>query len=798
MTTAKTEAAPEGTATSSTAEGFALHMAYDASAAALDVSRLDKVKQSGGKTVAACPACRELGHDKKGDHLFIGADGRFGCVAFPGDGEHRKRIFALVGVKGEPTRTAPRKAAPRTAPTWPTLEAAAAAITPQGHALASLYPYGASAGVARYEGTDGKTFRQFKRVGQVWALGAPASLWSLFGEIQPEGTVWIVEGEKCQEAAASIDLCAVTSAGGSKGAAKTDWKPLAGREVVILPDNDGDGEGYAADVAKILRELDPPARVRIVKLPGLPPKGDVADWIDERDAHEPEALRAEVERMAADAPEVEADADELAATDAAEVSPVSDGRKETSPTNGQKGGRDPATKDVADAFISSQGRPFPIKKHRGQWYLFDVEIYRPFSQDDLKGRVVLFLRHRRPNYATKNMAANVMEHLIAPDVGGVESRFSMPCWLPSGDDAAGWMAMSNCLVNIEGLARNMGGGAIVPEAVIRPHTHELFSTFALPYAYDPEATCPKWTEYMEGVQPDPQMRELLQMLFGLLLVPDCRYEVFFILYGEAGCGKTVLLHVLENVIGAENVCVLPLSKFAEKHSTHLLTENLANILGDLPTNDGHGGSLQAIEGILKDTVSGGLLSCERKNQEPYKAHAIARCVFATNSLPTFTDRSSGVWDRLRVVPFDVRFRGTEKQNPHLKEEIVAAELPGVFLWAVEGLAMLRKLRQFPRGPRGAEIEARHRADCDHERTFLLDGYAVRNGAFTESQGIYSAYRTFCADSGYRAKGASNFSAEVRRVFPSVLDERRMVAGARVRGYLNLGPIALHGGGEELL
>ena len=462
-----------------------------------------------------------------------------------------------------------------------------------------------------------------------------------------------------------------------------------------------------------------------------------------------------------------------------------DRRRETSPENGKKGGREAVTKDVADAFIVAMGNPFPFKKHRGKWYRYHGGIYAPLTGDDMDSHVMLFLRNTCPPYATRNMTANVIANLVAGDVAGVESRHSMPCWLPSGDDAAGWMAMSNCLVNVEGLARNMGGGAVAPEAVIRPHTHELFSTFALPYPYDPEATCPKWTEYMEGVQHDPKMRELLQMLFGLLLVPECGYEVFFILYGEAGCGKTVLLHVLENVIGTENVCVLPLSKFAEKHSTHLLTENLANILGDLPTNDGHDGSLRAIEGILKDTVSGGLLSCERKNQEPYKAHAIARCVFATNSLPTFTDRSNGIWDRLRVIPFDVRFRGTEKQNPHLKEEIVAAELPGVFLWAVEGLGMLRKLRQFPRGPRGAEIEARHRADCDHERTFLLDRYAVRNGAFIESQTVYQAYQNFCRDSGYKTKGIANFNAEVRRVFPSVMEERRVVEAGRVRGFLNL-------------
>src|ERR1017187_10163847 len=64
----------------------------------LDVSKLEKVRQlASGMIQAQCPACAEGGGDRKGQHLRIYPDGRFGCCVFPKDGEHRKRIFALVG-----------------------------------------------------------------------------------------------------------------------------------------------------------------------------------------------------------------------------------------------------------------------------------------------------------------------------------------------------------------------------------------------------------------------------------------------------------------------------------------------------------------------------------------------------------------------------------------------------------------------------------------------------------------------------------------------------------------------------
>ena len=111
----------------------------------------------------------------------------------------------------------------------------------------------------------------------------------------------------------------------------------------------------------------------------------------------------------------------------------------------------------------------------------------------------------------------------------------------------------------------------------------------------------------------------------------------------------------------------------------------------------------------------------------------------------------------------------------------------MFMWAVEGLAKLRTLRQFPRGPRGEEIEARHRADCDHERQFLIDRYEPCNGSFLDSQGVYLAYRVWCDENGYCKKNMANFTNELRRVFPGVLEERRRVEGRKVRGFLNLAP-----------
>ena len=110
----------------------------------------------------------------------------------------------------------------------------------------------------------------------------------------------VVEGEKCADAARSIGLTVTTSAGGALAAAKADWRPLAGKDVWIIPDNDPAGRKYAAAVTGRLATLSPPPVVTIVELPGLATGGDIVDWIAAHgDVVGHDVLRQEIADLAA-------------------------------------------------------------------------------------------------------------------------------------------------------------------------------------------------------------------------------------------------------------------------------------------------------------------------------------------------------------------------------------------------------------------------------------------------------------------------------------------------------------------
>lgn len=69
----------------------------------LDFTKLENLVDQGDRWVARCPACKESGRDKTGNHLVIFPTGHFGCVLFDRDDgiEHRKEIWELVGIKGK-------------------------------------------------------------------------------------------------------------------------------------------------------------------------------------------------------------------------------------------------------------------------------------------------------------------------------------------------------------------------------------------------------------------------------------------------------------------------------------------------------------------------------------------------------------------------------------------------------------------------------------------------------------------------------------------------------------------------
>jgi hypothetical protein len=268
-----------------------------------------------------------------------------------GDGKAAHRDFEecarLAGLSAAAPASAPATTAPDTgkwAKVYRTPEDAAAALAygmnkragerddPEGWKLAQSWTYhradGTEAGrVLRFEngqtdpdtGKAAKNIRPLAKVADGWKAGDPPGGFPLYrlpkvSAAPRETPVFICEGEKATEALAGLGLAATTWAHGAEAVARADFSPLAGRAVVLVPDNDESGRKAMAQAARALLALDPPAAPRLLELPDLPPKGDAFEYVQDRTEDKglaPSAIRAEIEAQAAGldpyAPEPEAD-----------------------------------------------------------------------------------------------------------------------------------------------------------------------------------------------------------------------------------------------------------------------------------------------------------------------------------------------------------------------------------------------------------------------------------------------------------------------------------------------------------
>jgi hypothetical protein len=290
------------------------------------LERLDKVTKTTGGWTALCPA-----HDDHTPSLGIseGKDGRIlvkcwsaGCTAeeiVESKGLTMSDLFAGdngTGVRHGPSKpTKADKAKSKAKKPYATKEAAikAAERFTQGKYVAEWIYHDAEGHdvfyVARFDkseldpetGKPRKEFRPIHQDAEGWHIGDPPGLLPLYRLpelLQSTGPVYVTEGEKTADALRGVGLTVTTSAHGSRSAHKTDWRQLAGREVVILPDEDG--IAYGKDVAKILLESESPASTKIVKLPDLPPKGDAVEFIASRSTKSAEEIQSEIRSLVND------------------------------------------------------------------------------------------------------------------------------------------------------------------------------------------------------------------------------------------------------------------------------------------------------------------------------------------------------------------------------------------------------------------------------------------------------------------------------------------------------------------
>jgi putative DNA primase/helicase len=231
-----------------------------------------------------------------------------------------------------------------------------------------------------------------------------------------------------------------------------------------------------------------------------------------------------------------------------------------------------------------------------------------------------------------------------------------------------------------------------------------------------------------------QRQEVLRQFFAYTLLDDARLETMLVLLGDGGNGKSVILRVLEAMVGERNVSHIRPSDINRPGNLQQLSRKLLNTVHEWGT------FRNREEKVLKQVVSGSPMQASRPHQESEAVTPRAKIALATNWLPEFHDTSDGMWRRLLIIPFDHYF--DEAPDTSLADKIISKELDGVVSWALPTLPSLLQSGKFADCARCLETWVTHRRECDTVESFLTECTEAREGSSISKQELCTLYKYY--------------------------------------------------------
>ena len=298
---------------------------------------------------------------------------------------------------------------------------------------------------------------------------------------------------------------------------------------------------------------------------------------------------------------------------------------------------------------------------------------------------------------------------------------------------------------------------------LEAHEREAYQTTQLDFGYDPQAECPLWRRCLDQWlttptgEPDGELQCLLQEAMGYTLTTDTSYQIAFMLYGVAGSGKSQVIGMVQRLLGEAHIS-LNLSTL-DKNSYQL-----ASVPGKRAITCTEAASRAVLaDEVFKQLVSGEEMVVRQIYRESFRCSSKAKIWWAVNERPYNPDRSNGVYRRLIIIPFH-RAIPLEQQDRKLAEKL-GEERSGIFNWALEGLARLRRNRGFTQAGQVLQEVQDYKLVNDTEAAFLADEEWIvwQTDGEVKANALYLAHRAWCERYGHRAESSTKVAEHWKRL-----------------------------------
>lgn len=268
------------------------------------------------------------------------------------------------------------------------------------------------------------------------------------------------------------------------------------------------------------------------------------------------------------------------------------------------------------------------------------------------------------------------------------------------------------------------------------HRAEDFFIYCLPYSYSKRAQCRQWHRFLNQVMPDKDAQTLLAEYIGYCFTTNLKLEKMAVFYGTGCNGKSVVLDMVEKLVGQANVSNVSLSALTldpEKRS--MLENKLVNV--------SHESDRKLDNAMMKQLVSGEPTDVRLLYHGTHTMYNYAKFFTSFNKLPP-SEYTFGFFRRWLLFPFEVTISETE-QDPDLTKKL-CKELPGIFNWVVNALRGLLVRRSFSKSEKCINALNSYKRSSNSALLFLSESCILGQGR-TKLKDLYIAYCNFCNNEG---------------------------------------------------
>jgi P4 family phage/plasmid primase-like protien len=220
------------------------------------------------------------------------------------------------------------------------------------------------------------------------------------------------------------------------------------------------------------------------------------------------------------------------------------------------------------------------------------------------------------------------------------------------------------------------------EIKAKPFSPYFRSRNQLSVAYEANAMCPRFQKDLLEPAVSQEDRELIQKMFGLIVLGVNRPQRIYLLQGAPNTGKTTLGRLITVLIGRWNYSELRTQHLNERFET---SRAVGKTLLFGPDVKAH--FLQS-EGAhkLKSMVGGDPMDAERKNSNAsFPFPGDLNVLITSNSrLLVRLEGDMGAWQR-RLTMIEFFGQGPAKRIDQFHEVLLKEEGPGILNWAIAGL-----------------------------------------------------------------------------------------------------------------